>query len=233
LPPREFRPGDFEAAKWAEVEGPVASVDSAVRHAIATGLVDTTRMGILGWSWGSYVTSYLISHYPGRFQAAASSAGQLFNVAEWWMTPYFAQTFTKSIFGGGPYPRSLDRWMQMSPTMSADRVKIPVLQEYSTASPFGFEFHTAVTSQGGVAELVFYPDELHVFEGPRNRRYSMHLNYDWFNFWLLGEEDSVASKQGQYARWRGMRAKLAAAGAMTNAGGATGLRSTQRSDGRE
>ncbi len=208
FPARAFTPGDFEAAKWAEAEGPVASVDSAVQRAVAMGIADTSRMGILGWSWGSYVTSYLISHYPGRFQVAASSEGQIFNIASYWMEAGEVRAFTASAVAGGPYPRFLNQWMQLSPTMSADRVKIPVLQEYRTGNPGGFEFNAAVTSQGGAAEMVFYPDEVHVFQGPRNRLHSMHLNYDWFNFWLLNEEDPSPTKRAQYERWRVMRGKL-------------------------
>jgi len=66
----------------------------------------------------------------------------------------------------------------------------------------------AILEQGGQAELVLYPGEDHVFLQPRNRFNSMTHHYDWFNFWLLGEEDPDLSKGEQYTRWREMREKL-------------------------
>ncbi len=209
FPPDDYQPCNFESGKWAEAEGPVASVDSAMRRVIALGLVDTTRMGILGWSWGSYVTSYLIAHYPNRFQVAAASEGQLYNLSSYWIATGDVRASLAAHTGGGPYPRYLDQWQAMSATMSAERVRIPLLQEYRTENPGGLEFYTAITSQGGAAEMVFYPNEVHVFEGPRNRLHSMHLNYDWFNFWLLGEEDPAPAKRAQYERWQAMRDQLA------------------------
>ncbi len=219
FPSDAYTPGDFASGKWAEAEGPVASVDSAVRRVIAMGIADTTRMGIMGWSWGSYVTSYLISHYPGRFQAAASSEGQIYNMSSYWIATGDVRRFFAAHVGGGPYPRYLDQWTQMSPTMTAHQVKIPVLQEYRTDNAGGFEFNVAVNSQGGAAEMVFYPNEVHVFQAPRNRLHSMYLNYDWFNFWLLGEEDPSPAKRAQYARWHAMRAKLTSSSATTGTAG--------------
>jgi dienelactone hydrolase len=209
FPRSSFESGDFEGAKRAEADAPVECIEKAIGLVKAMGFLDETRMGILGWSWGSYVASYLISHNPDRFQAAASSEGGLYNISSHWMSVDEGRRFMESPFGGGPYPRFLEKWTQMSPTMSAHRVKIPVLQEYSTRNPSGLEFSTAVNSQGGAAEIVFYPDEVHVFLGPRNRLHSMRLNYDWFNFWLLGEEDPDPSKRAQYDRWRALRETLA------------------------
>ena len=54
-------------------------------------------------------------------------------------------------------------------------------------------------------ELVFYPDEEHVFAKPSHRLRSMHRNLDWFKFWLLGVEDPDPSKQAQFERWQEMR----------------------------
>jgi hypothetical protein len=72
----------------------------------------------------------------------------------------------------------------------------------------GLEMHQAIVEQGGQAELVLYPDEAHVFLQPRNRFNSRARHFDWFNFWLLGEEDPDSSKQGQHTRWREMRRGL-------------------------
>ncbi|SRR6266542_5911258 len=210
LPRRALKGGDFEGGRRAEAEGPVASIDSALARVVAMGIADTARMGILGWSWGSYVTSYLITNYPNRFKAAASGEGQNFNVSDYMFLGPTVRHWIDAILGGGPYEANLDKWKLMSPSITAHRVKAPVLQEYTSRNVVGgLEFHQAVNTQGGVAELVVYPDEVHVFVGSRNRLASMWLNYAWFNFWLLGEENPDPGRRERYARWREMRDKLA------------------------
>jgi dienelactone hydrolase len=210
FPPIGFQKGNFTQAKLVESDGPCMAIDSAIKRVIDMGLADTTRMGLMGWSWGSYVTSYYISHHnPSRFKAAASSEGQLYNLSAFWIGAGEGRTWMLNAFGGGPFGETEQRWKQMSPTSMAHRVTVPVLQEYSTHNTGGFEFNAAVTLQGGAAEMHFYPDEVHVFEQPRNRLHSMWLNYDWFNYWILGEEDPAPAKRGQYTRWAAMKAKLA------------------------
>jgi hypothetical protein len=80
--------------------------------------------------------------------------------------------------------------------------------EYSGGYLNGIEMYTAIVEQGGQAELVIYPDDDHVFNKPLNRHNSMVRHFDWFNFWLLGEEDPSPAKREQYDRWRQMRKAL-------------------------
>jgi len=77
----------------------------------------------------------------------------------------------------------------------------PLLMEYSMLYLMGIEWHQALLEQGKQAELVLYPSEDHVFERPSNRYASMTRHFDWFNFWLKGEQDSDPAKAEQYRRW--------------------------------
>jgi hypothetical protein len=63
----------------------------------------------------------------------------------------------RRFLGGGPYGRSLDHWKEVSPVLSADRLRVPLLMEYSDAILSGLEMHQAIVEQGGQAELVLYP----------------------------------------------------------------------------
>jgi len=114
----------------------------------------------------------------------------------------------RGFLGGGPYGKSFDNWKEISPVLSANRLAIPLLMEYTDVNLSGLEMRQAIIEQGGQAELVLYSGEDHVFLRPRNRFSSMARHFDWFNFWLLGEEDRDPSKQGQYTRWREMRQAL-------------------------
>lgn len=205
-----YKDGDFTAAKAAEVDSVVAAVRSAVDLLIARGIVDSKRMGIMGWSYGSFWTDYIVTHYPDWFQAAASGEGGNHEPGSYWIWGDGWKDQEDRFFGGGPYGRFYSRWKEVAPVLNVDRLRAPLLMEYTGANLNGIEMRTAILEQGGQAELVIYPDEEHVFQRPLNRFNSMTTHFDWFNFWLLGEEDPDPAKREQYVRWRQMRQKVMA-----------------------
>ena len=202
---RVYKSGDFVAAKEAEIGIMVSALRSAVDTLATRGIVDPHRMGIMGWSFGSFCTDYILTHYPDWFQAAASSEGGLNNPSGYWLTNDAVRETMRGLFGGGPYGKYLARWQEISPALNMQHLRVPLLMEYSTAYLSGLEIYNAIVEQGGQAELVLYPGEDHVFLGPINRYNSMMRHFDWFNFWLMGEEDPDPAKAEQYKRWRELR----------------------------
>ncbi len=198
-----YKEGDFEAAKAAEVDGVVSAVRSAVDLLVARGIADPKRMGIMGWSYGAFYTNYIVTHYPDWFQAAASGEGGNHDPGEYWRENDVWREQERRFYGCGPYGKCYARWKEISPVLNVDRLKAPLLLEYGGSGyPHGLEMHTAILEQGGQTELVIYADDQHVFFRPLNRYNSMMRHYDWFNFWLLGQEDPNPAKAEQYARWR-------------------------------
>jgi dipeptidyl-peptidase-4 len=45
-----------------------------VQYLVSLGFVDSSRMGIFGWSYGGYMTLYTLTHAPGLFRAGISGA---------------------------------------------------------------------------------------------------------------------------------------------------------------
>lgn len=203
-----YKDGDFKSARATGIDDVVSALRSAIDTLAKRGIVDTNRMGIMGWSHGSFCTDYIVTHFPDWFRAASSGEGGGNSPAGFWLTNDFLRTSLRGFFGGGPYGSHLPHWQELSPVFSAERLRIPLLMEYSNGYLSSLEFYQAIINQGGQAELVVYPREDHVFLQPRNRFNSMTRQYDWFNFWLLGEEDADPSKREQYTRWREMREKL-------------------------
>jgi dipeptidyl aminopeptidase/acylaminoacyl peptidase len=119
----------------------------------------------------------VVTHCPDWFQAAAAGEGGLYNPEGYWLTDDSARASMRRFLGGGPYGRSLDHRKEVSPVLSADRLRIPLLMEYSDAILSGLKMHQAIAEQGGQAELVLHPDEAHVFLQPRNRFNSMARHY--------------------------------------------------------
>lgn len=53
--------------------------------------------------------------------------------------------------------------------------------------------------------MIYYPRAEHNITMPWERLTSQGGAFDWFRFWLLGEEDPNPAKADQYERWREMR----------------------------
>ncbi len=202
-----FEPRNFNQAKAMEVDGMVTAIRSAVDLLVERGIVDSKRMGIMGWSYGSFYTDYIVTHYPDWFQAAASGEGGTHNPSSFWSADVYMQQET-DFYGGGPYGQYWSRWKEIAPVLNVDKMRAPLLMEYTAINQNGIEMRSAILAHGGQTELVIYPDDEHVFVHPLNRYISMKRHFDWFNFWLLGEEDSDPAKRDQYHRWRLMREKL-------------------------
>src|SRR5258705_359675 len=59
-----YQPGDFRAAREAEVDSVIADIHSAVDMVARRGIINTAKMGIMGWSGGCFWTNYVATHYP-------------------------------------------------------------------------------------------------------------------------------------------------------------------------
>jgi hypothetical protein len=67
-----YKDADFTTAKAAEIDNVVFAIRSAVDSLVARGIVDGNRLGIMGWSFGSFCTDYIVTHFPDWFRAANS-----------------------------------------------------------------------------------------------------------------------------------------------------------------
>ena len=200
--------GDFKEATMQEAYSPLASIEKAVEVVTEMGIADPKRRGIMGWSYGSFLTDFTITHAPDLFQAASSGEGGLYDDGLYWVfgsKPY--REYQIGIFGGPPYGETYERYREISPALNAARVRAPLLKEYESNNPvFGLQLYSALRTLGTPVELVLYPDEGHIFSQPKHRISSMQRNLDWMSYWLLGQEDPAPGKRDQYARWKRLRA---------------------------
>jgi len=92
----------FQAAIWNDAgAGPGRDVMAGVELLVKRGSVDTTRMAVSGWSYGGYMTTWLLGNYPERWKAAVAGAA----VTDW-MDQYNlgdANVRRGSAMGGSPY----------------------------------------------------------------------------------------------------------------------------------
>jgi dipeptidyl aminopeptidase/acylaminoacyl peptidase len=148
------------------------------------GIVDTTRIGVSGWSAGGMMTSWLITH-DTRWRAALSGAGvdSLVGVA----TMSDVNTYAPVLLRGDPWadPAAMQRALEESPLTYADRVKTPTLivtdaGDQRVPTPLAYEFYHAIRATGTPAELLVYPVNGHFPSDPLHAEDVNRRWIDWF-----------------------------------------------------
>jgi len=195
----------------------VERLDASVEYLAAQGLIDPSRVGLVGFSRAGWLTYYAITH-PRRTKLAASitadswsgSFGEyLFRAASSVAPAVDLRPFEKQ-FGEGTYWEDKDAWHERTNSFNVDRVQTPALftvhGKYN--QPWAFETIAAFRLNKRPLEYLFFPRAAHQLRLPREREASLQATVDWMAFWLQGETTSTADKDARYARWRTLRAEL-------------------------
>ncbi|MBK5294772.1 MAG: S9 family peptidase [Acidobacteriia bacterium] len=161
---------------------------TGVDHLIAQGLVDETKMGVMGWSAGGHWSNWILTH-TDRFKAISSGAGAM----NW--TSMYAQNDTQRVrehyFGGLPYD-NFDKWWNVSPLKYIKNAKTPTLIQVVDGDPRvprpqSEELHMALKKLGVPAELLVYPGSTHGIPDVRNQMVKMVSEFHWFEKWVRGQ----------------------------------------------
>lgn len=145
-------------------------VMSGVDTVVSQGFINKSNMFIHGWSYGGYMTTWVVTQ-TGRFKAACAGAP---------VTDMYAGYGTSDIlwadeheFGGKPWenPETL---MRSSPLSYVASVTTPILLlhgENDLRCPVLHteEFYTALRRLGKAAVMVRYPGEFHGLKKPVHR----------------------------------------------------------------
>ena len=169
-----FHCSDFGYGDLRDIE---AGVDAAVKAAP----IDPNRTGIIGWSYGGFMTMYAVTQ-TDRFQAAVAGAG----IANWqsyygendidrWMVPYFGATVYDD---PAPYARaSVINYIKNARTPTLVLVGE---RDGECPAPQSFEFWHALKSLGVETKLVVYADEGHRISKPEHKRDIARRVAGWF-----------------------------------------------------
>ncbi len=202
---RSRRPGDFEdrLLDWAS---PTASMEMAINRLSETGIIDPERVGLAGFSHGSEILEYSISH-TDLFRAAVESGPAARDPYFYFMADNtWHQTFSDWGLGGWPEAKAKVNWKELASSLNANRIKTPVLMNAGDSEYIiALSLYTSLQQLQKPVELFIYPNELHVKNQPKHRYEIYERNLDWFRFWLKEEEDPDPAKVEQYRRWRELR----------------------------
>ena len=153
-------------------------VMTGVEHAVATGWADPDRLICYGWSYGGYLSAWIVTQ-TDRFKAVSPGAA-LTNLYSMYSTNDI-QDYLASFFGGRPWEET-EKYRRHSPMSYAADVTSPVLLMHGGADTRvppeqSVEFYRALRDLGKDVTFVRFPREGHGIREPlhqadRLRRYA-------------------------------------------------------------
>jgi dipeptidyl aminopeptidase/acylaminoacyl peptidase len=176
---RSLNRGDISGRDWIDV-------NSGVDYLIAQSIADSSKLGIMGWSFGGHHTYWGITQTP-RFKAASAGAGATDLISMYSQTdlPEFYQTYL------GPRPwEDFKLYESRSAYRFVDRVVTPLLIQVGEAdrrvpAEQSIQFYEAMKAIGKApVKLVMYPGQPHGIQDPRLQRDLMRRNVEWFTQWI-------------------------------------------------
>ena len=186
--------GYGEAFRWGTWGGwgfkDYEDIMAGVEHAQDQYPIDPERMGVTGYSYGGYMTNWVITQ-TGRFAAAIAGAG-ISN----WMSDYGTADIPRtkeSEFYGPPWEEeSLELLLRSSPIVHASGVSTPTLfvhgeSDYRVPIEEAEQMYIALHKQRVPARFIRYPDSYHGGWTPWRLLHRYWASLDWWEEWL-GEE---------------------------------------------
>jgi dipeptidyl aminopeptidase/acylaminoacyl peptidase len=158
---------------------------SGVDYVVNAGLADPDRMGVEGWSYGGFMTSWIIGH-TDRFKAAVPGAA-VTNLQSFYGTTDI-QRFIEWEFFGFPWDNA-QAIRDHSPITFAPKAKTPTLILHGEADvrvPIeqGEQLYMTLKKIGTTVQMVGYPREGHGLREPAHRRDRIQRTLEWFERFL-------------------------------------------------
>ncbi|MBN2172478.1 MAG: S9 family peptidase [Candidatus Krumholzibacteriota bacterium] len=175
--------GDPETTYDTFVPQLVADAKAAVAKAVAMGVADPDRIGVVGHSHGGLMVANLLAH-TDLFRAGIARSGSYNKTNQ----PFGFQAERRSLF------EARDVYIQVSPTFFANQVDEPILiihgGDDSNPGTLTFQsevFFEAVRGSGGTARLVLLPHEDHGYRARESIEHALWEQLRWFDMYLKGD----------------------------------------------
>jgi dipeptidyl aminopeptidase/acylaminoacyl peptidase len=157
---------------------------AGVDHLIARGIADPDRLGVMGASYGGYMTNWIVTQTP-RFKAAAAGA----SIAD--LTDLYYLTDGGDLmveYYKLPWENA-EGYKRSSPLTHVRNVTTPILLSHGDRDPrvplaTAQKFFRALQVLGKTAEMDIYPGGGHVFYPPQQEKAVMTRNFEWMRKWI-------------------------------------------------
>lgn len=165
--------------------GPGRDVMAGVAAVQARGYVDASRLAVSGWSYGGFMTGWMIGRYPGVWRAAVAGAAALDMLDMYALSDL--NVMPRHFITGSPWTGGREeRFRAESPLSYAARVRTPTLFLSSAGDSRvtvtqSYKLFRALEDNGVLTKLVVYPTEGHWPAGPVRTRDIYRRWLDWID----------------------------------------------------
>jgi dipeptidyl aminopeptidase/acylaminoacyl peptidase len=166
----------FQAAIWNDAgAGPGRDVMAGVAELEKRGFVDTARRAVSGWSYGGYMTTWLLGNYPDRWKAAIAGAAvtdltDQYNLGD-------SNVRRGATVGGSPWTdaKRMESYRAQSPMTYAPQIKAPTLilsdtGDYRVTITQSYRLYHALRDNGIATQFIAYPVSGHSPTDPVHTR---------------------------------------------------------------
>jgi dipeptidyl aminopeptidase/acylaminoacyl peptidase len=171
----------YQRAIWNDAgDGPGRDVMAGIDALKGLGFIDETKIGVTGWSYGGYMTSWLIGHYQ-IWKAAMAGAPVTDEYDEYNLSD--GNVSDRYGFKGSPYVGdNLKDYRAQSPITYSSRMKTPTLIMHDTGDARvtvtqGYSLYHALKDNGVPVKFMAFPVAGH-FPGDPVRQ------MDVFRYWV-------------------------------------------------
>jgi len=167
---------------------------TGVNSLIAQGLVDSTKMGVLGWSAGGHWSNWILTH-TNRFKAISSGAGTTN-----WISMYAQSDVQRNrqFYLGNKLPYdNFDAYWNQSPIKYIKNAKTPTMihvvdGDPRVPRPQSEELFMALRQLGVPTEFYVYPGNTHGIPDPRNQYAKSVSEMAWMDYYVRGSGKKFA-----------------------------------------
>ncbi len=170
--------------------GDMWDVLSGVDYLDSRHMIDTSRMGCMGWSQGGYISAFLTTN-TNRFKAISVGAG----ISDW--VTYYVNTditpFTRQYLQSTPW-NDMDIYQKTSPMTHINQASTPTLIQHGELDkrvpiPNAYELYRGLQDRGIPSRLIVYKGFGHGINKPKERLAAVWHNWQWFNKYIFGEKE--------------------------------------------
>ena len=170
--------------------GDMWDVVSGVEYLAGKNMIDTSRMGCMGWSQGGYISAFLTTNTT-MFKAISVGAG----ISNW--VTYYVNTditpFTRQYLQATPWS-DMDIYLKTSPMTNINKASTPTLIQHGEFDkrvpiPNAYELYRGLQDRKIPSKLIVYKGFGHGINKPKERLAAIWHNWQWFNQYVFGEKE--------------------------------------------
>jgi dipeptidyl aminopeptidase/acylaminoacyl peptidase len=168
-------------------DGPGRDIMAGIAALEKLGFIDESRIGVSGWSWGGYMTSWLIGHY--HIWKAAVAGAAVTSMTDWY-TLTDVNVTERFEFGGSPWKKEYAKaYEEQSAITFASAVTTPTLILHNTGDATvpitsSYAFYHALKDNGVTVKFIAFPIPGHDAGDPVHDSDTDRVWLEWFDQYL-------------------------------------------------